>query len=338
MADHTDIVRDLRQGEFIHDDGPSVPLYQSFDSWKWARAFVRTKLPGKTPAYELRRIESEMEEWFANAMLCGFVHAVKVGETPVVFHYEPGNAKSHQAAEDMARQFNRRASIATPVTFEGPSRLSQLRKHECGWLHHEAANFCGGCGVKLKVHLGCWACGALDGEPHWEGCTRMQALMDCADAVEEKMCGPDGPFKRWTQADEDANAAIDKAASLGVEFSQNDAHKLTGITVTRTPLCDGDGNVIGVETLASGHSQMVMAVTDGDTDAPDHEQAIAAANAKHDPYAIGELVRLNSGGPVMAVEGPGKEPGKLRCRWTKPSGLVEHGDFDRECVEAVECQ
>jgi uncharacterized protein YodC (DUF2158 family) len=54
-------------------------------------------------------------------------------------------------------------------------------------------------------------------------------------------------------------------------------------------------------------------------------------------FAISDPVRLKSGGPVMYVEEIGAD-GKLRCRWTKPSGLIDRAVFDPECVEPAEEQ
>jgi len=50
--------------------------------------------------------------------------------------------------------------------------------------------------------------------------------------------------------------------------------------------------------------------------------------------APGDPVRLMSGGPLMYVEEV--QGGMARCRWTKPSGLVERGEFPVECLEPAE--
>lgn len=51
-------------------------------------------------------------------------------------------------------------------------------------------------------------------------------------------------------------------------------------------------------------------------------------------FAVGEPVRLKTGGPVMYIEEI--EESKVRCRWTKASGLIERGVFDPEELEPAE--
>lgn len=78
--------------------------------------------------------------------------------------------------------------------------------------------------------------------------------------------------------------------------------------------------------------QEAMAAASNNADEADPEKVLAATET--DPFGKAEPVRLKSGGPTMYVESIGTD-GKLRCRWTKPSGLVEHGEFAPECVEAA---
>lgn len=52
-------------------------------------------------------------------------------------------------------------------------------------------------------------------------------------------------------------------------------------------------------------------------------------------FAIADPVRLKTGGNLMHVEAALGD-GRIRCKWTKPSGLVEHGEFASEDLEHAE--
>jgi uncharacterized protein YodC (DUF2158 family) len=52
-------------------------------------------------------------------------------------------------------------------------------------------------------------------------------------------------------------------------------------------------------------------------------------------FNAGDQVTLKCGGPKMTVVWISVD-GDLHCRWTKPSGLVQHGQFDPKVVTPIE--
>lgn len=103
-----------------------------------------------------------------------------------------------------------------------------------------------------------------------------------------------------------------------------------GATVLgNTPPADGaDGELLLSKAVFPNYG---IAMNHDDTVASTDTPAGDTQPAPAEPFAIGEEVRLKATGQQMFVEG--MESGKVRCRWTKPTGLVQSAPFNVDDVE-----
>ena len=89
-------------------------------------------------------------------------------EEPIILSFE---ADHHESALEVAKNISEETGRNVVLLPKG--KIDQMKKHECGFWHGPGSRFCGGCGKPL----GCFECGAMDGERHSPECAWLRVQM-----------------------------------------------------------------------------------------------------------------------------------------------------------------